>query len=268
MAEYKPRPSAVAPPSRKERRKKKRRNRKNIVSLCILLCCAIVFVTCGVILLAELRAYQVGSDSYESVAGEAIQAAPAGSELPITVDFNALRQQNSDIIGWLYSADTVINYPIVQNSDNEYYLTHLFDGTTNKNGCLFADYRNAGDFSDPNTFIYGHHMRNGTMFASLVKYKEQAYYDAHPIMYLLTPDANYRVELFAGYVTDPLNSVYTLGFADAAQFLSYTTTAKASSTFTNDVVLTPEDHVIVLSTCTYEFNDARYVVLGKLVEVQ
>lgn len=103
------------------------------------------------------------------------------------MDFAALEGVNSDIVAWLYGADTGLNYPIVQAEDNDYYLYRLLDGTWNKNGTIFMDYVNRSDFSDQNTLVYGHHMKSGAMFGALVQYKKQEFYDAHPYLYLYTP---------------------------------------------------------------------------------
>ena len=89
------------------------------------------------------------------------------------VDFDQLRQQNEDVTAWLYLPDSVINYPVLQHGDNDYYLTRQIDGSYNKNGSIFMDYRNASDFSDRNTIIYGHHMRTGNMFGKLVNFKKR-----------------------------------------------------------------------------------------------
>ena len=109
------------------------------------------------------------------------------------VDFAALSRINPDIVGWLYCEGTQINYPVVQGSDDEYYLDHLFDGTQNASGCLFLDSRVDASFSSVHSIIYGHHMRSGAMFAALDGYKRQSFYDAHPTMLLITPDATYEV---------------------------------------------------------------------------
>ena len=85
------------------------------------------------------------------------------------------------MIGWIYSSDTTINYPVVQGSDNAYYLKHLADGTENRNGCPFLDVQNRPDFTDDNSIIYGHHMQNGTMFADISWYEDQNYYNEHPV---------------------------------------------------------------------------------------
>ena len=127
---------------------------------------------------------------------------PEGEPEQVYVDFAALEGVNSDIVAWLYGADTGLNYPIVQAEDNDYYLYRLLDGTWNKNGTIFMDYVNRSDFSDQNTLVYGHHMKSGAMFGALVQYKKQEFYDAPPYLYLYTPQQSYRLDLIAGSVVD------------------------------------------------------------------
>lgn len=131
-------------------------------------------------------------------------------QAPIQVDFDLLREQSADVIGWLYCEDTPINYPLAQAGDNSFYLRRLLDGTPNNSGTLFADSRCARDFSDFHTIIYGHNMKNGTMFGTLKKYENQAYYDDHPILWLLTPQGDFQVELLAGFVTSSTSDAYSL----------------------------------------------------------
>ena len=116
---------------------------------------------------------------------------------PLSVDFEILQKENPDIIAWIYCEDTPVNYPIVQADDNDYYLRRLLDGTWNVAGTLFMDYRNADDFSDWHTVIYGHNMKNDSMFGTLPEYRSQEYYEQHPAWYLLTPTQNYKIELCA-----------------------------------------------------------------------
>lgn len=97
----------------------------------------------------------------------------------------------------LYIGALDLSYPVVQGEDNQYYLHHTYEKTENFAGTLFADKKNAPDFSDPNTIIYGHNMKNGTMFGSLKKFKDQAVYNAEPYIWLLTPDVNYQYEIFS-----------------------------------------------------------------------
>ena len=100
----------------------------------------------------------------------------------------------------------MLNYPVTHTDNNEYYLNHLYDGTYNKVGCLFADYENRADFSDRNTIIYGHNMRDGSMFALLNRYDEQSYFDTHRQMYLVTPKGGYVMEIFTAFAAKPEES--------------------------------------------------------------
>lgn len=182
------------------------------------------------------------------------------STLPISIDFSVLKQENQDIIAWIYSENTPINYPIVQSYDNVYYLHRLINGNYNSSGTIFMDYRNKSDFTDNNTIIYGHNMKSDTMFGTLVKYKDQKYYDEHKDIYLFTPEKNYIIELMAGCTISVNSDIYnfsTLNQQERNQLIE-------KSDFKSDVTLTEEDRVIILSTCAYEYEGARYIVLGKL----
>ena len=180
----------------------------------------------------------------------------------IDVDFKALQEINSDIIAWIYCPDTQISYPVVQGTDNAYYLSHLLDNSYNVNGTVFMDYRGTPDFSAPNNILYGHHMKSGAMFAPLMQYKEQDYYDKHPCMYLFTPKQNYRLELFAGVVVESDDAIYgnDISTEALAQYLS-------QSTFTAKEDIKADCPVVTLSTCSYEFENARYVVLANLIPI-
>lgn len=184
---------------------------------------------------------------------------------PISVDFDALLAKNPDVKGWLYCADTVINYPVVQAADNDYYLHRLYDRSYNGSGSIFIDYRCDGSFQSRIAILYGHHMNDGSMFASLVNYRKQEYYDAHPVMYLNTPDGNYLVELFSGFITAADSAVYVFGFESDEAYAAYLAKMQAFSDFESEIAPTIDDRIVVLSTCTYEYNDARYVVFGRLV---
>jgi sortase B len=207
-------------------------------------------------------------DEPEDMPAESLPDYPAISyTIPLMVDFTLLKEQNPDIIGWIYCADTPINYPIVQTEDNEYYLHRLPDGTSNANGSIFADFRNLADFSDPNTMIYGHNMKNGSMFASLLNYRQQSYYDAHPCLWILTPERAYRVDLMAGYTTPSDGEIYNV-FSTAEEMQSVLSRIMEDSSFCPAEI--PEDiqNIVTLSTCTYEYNTARYVVIGNLVPAE
>ena len=159
-----------------------------------------------------------------------------------------------------------LQWPGDENAQTESYCVITIGGSENSAGSLFADFRNAADFSDWNTIIYGHNMKNGSMFGTLSDYHEQAYYEAHPVWWLFTPEGAYRIELFAGYITAADAEAFSL-LQTRAERDALAETARARSTFLSDLALNDEDRLITLSTCSYEFDTARYVLLGVLQKV-
>ena len=184
------------------------------------------------------------------------------------IDFDELKKINDDCVAWIYIEDTDINYPIVQGSDNSYYLKHLIDGKWNSSGSIFMDSRVSADISDRHSIIYGHHMKNGTMFSRLTKYKEQEYFDEHPEGWLITPEDTYRIEFFAGYVANVKSVAWDLEFESDADFETWIKEAQKQSWFTSPFSPAVTDRILTLSTCSYEFDNARYVLHGIVCEVE
>ena len=184
------------------------------------------------------------------------------------VDFDGLKSVNSDVIGWIYVPDTEINYPIVHTSDNDYYLDHLVDRTQNPAGAIFLDTRNPSDFSDLHSIIYGHHMKNGSMFAALKGYKKQDFFDGHKTGYLITQDAAYSIDFFAGHVANVEENAWQLDFDSAEDFSNWIKSLKDISAFKSDIEPQYGDRIFTLSTCSYEFDDARFVLSGKLTKIE
>ena len=179
---------------------------------------------------------------------------------PITVDFDSLIAKNPDVVGWIYSDGTQINYPVLRGESNDTYIHTMINGEYNSAGSIFMDCHNNPDLSDINTIIYGHHMKNGSMFASLHQYVHQDYYDEHKYMWYLTPDHIYRLDVLAGYVGDAEAEIYTI-FVDQEELDSYLAFAERKSTFTPDYKAETINGIIALSTCSYEYDDARYVLV-------
>lgn len=196
-------------------------------------------------------------------------AEPEVETAPITVDFAALHAVNEDVVAWLYCPDTVISYPVLLGDDNDQYLRHLYDGNYNTAGSIFMDFENHGDFSDTNTILYGHNMSNGSMFGSLANWQEQAYYDEHPVMWLLTPDQDYRIDLLAGYYTSAWSDAYNLFFGYGQPLNDYIAAAMAQSMFKSTAQPQSSSRFVMFSTCadTELVNDERFVVHGMLVPV-
>ena len=220
--------------------------------------------------------YDELSETYVSVAQEPekdttsdaveVDESAADKEVcPITVDFNNLLATNKDVCAWIYSPDTVINYVVVQGEDNNNYLHHKLDGTYNASGTLFIDCECSPNFSGANTIIYGHNMKDGSMFASLHNYVDQSYYDAHPIMYISTPAGDYKLEIFSCFTCDFDADTYTLSFASEAEYSAFLNKMVSQSNVKTNVSVDSSERIVTLSTCTYEYDNARYVVMGKLV---
>ena len=183
---------------------------------------------------------------------------------PVQVDFETLCADNPDVAAWIYCPDTPINYPVVQAEDNEYYMHRLPDGSKSYPGTLFMDYRNTNDFSDWNTVIYGHNMRNGSMFGTLPYYKDASYLEAHSEIYLLTPEGDYVMDVLGGFVTPNDSELYNaLRPEDAEKEGLLKNWLDAAGIDTGKIPL-PEDRLVTLSTCSYEYENARYVLIGKL----
>lgn len=184
---------------------------------------------------------------------------------PIEVDFDALRMENADIVGWIYCEDTPVNYPVLQGSDNDYYLKNSYDGSRSASGAIFIDANNQAGFADCNTIVYGHNMKNGSMFASLFDWADQEFYEKHPIIWLLTPEQDYQIVLMSGCMTSAHSQFYTICQEPCEEFEQYLKDIQAASDF--QPVFQPEGtgNYVLLSTCAYVFDNARYVLFGKLV---
>jgi len=221
------------------------------------------------------KKYTQLSDQYVSSVSDPAAHDPSAPESaavsversPIAVDFSLLQEQNSDVVGWIYSPGTPINYPVVHGSDNEHYLDYFIDGSYTGSGTPFIDCLCAGDFTNQNTVIYGHHMQDGSMFASIRNYRKDGYYEEHPCMYLNTPTQNYRIDIFSGYITEADSDSYFFDFSEESDYLSFLSRMQDKSDFYSSVELGPDDRIVTLSTCSYEYFDARYVIQGKLVPI-
>lgn len=185
----------------------------------------------------------------------------------ISMDFTKLQDINQDIGVWLLSEDTPIDYLVLQAYDNRCYLNHLYTGEINGAGSLFLDYRNTGLFTDRNSVIYGHHMKNESMFHTLEGYKKQDYYDSHPIMILYTPDGDYLVELISGTIEDGMKEFVKFDFENEEDFTEYVNALRSRSTFQSTVEIQPDDRLLSLCTCSYEWSEASYLVVGRLTPI-
>ena len=249
--------------------KGKNRKRSGIVfwiAIIILLC---VIGFSGYKLGTIIYGYLQGRQVYTSIAEEAGAAEGAKAEKDdVEVRFDKLLGKYPDVKAWLYLKDTIINYPVAQGKGNDWYLHHTVDGKWNGAGTLFIDENNSRPFEDFLTIIYGHHMRDGSMFGSLVKYRDEEYYQEHKKLRLYTPEQKYDI-LVIGVCTIPATSeLYKYDFDDDASRAEYISWIEQTTETSCDEHAGTDDRIVMLSTCTYEFDDARLVVFGKLVPDQ
>ena len=205
-----------------------------------------------------IRGYQADKSVYNKISEEA-------GDVEDGIDFDALSKINPDVIGWLYYKDTCINYPVVQGENNEMYLSMLFDRTWGGCGTLFADCITEAPFRQFNTIVYGHHMKDGTMFACLKELRDPEYCAKNPKLELSTPEGKFDLEIWA-FLNEPSDSsIYTTNIKDEEDKQEYLDLAERLASYTTDVEVTTDDRLVMLSTCAYEFENARYIIACKMV---
>lgn len=186
------------------------------------------------------------------------------------IDFTAIRADNEDVCGWITVPDTQIDYPIMQSSraSDDFYLDHNVKGNYDINGAIYIQRLNSYDFSDPNTVIYGHNMRNGSMFQNLHNFRDPAFFESHDTFYIYTPGHILTYRIFAAYRYDNRHILNSFNFADKEVFAEYIASCLNPNSMLRSVregvTVTTDDKIVTLSTC---INDARYryLVQGVLI---
>ena len=184
----------------------------------------------------------------------------------LQVNWSGLKELNPEIIAWVMIPDTKINYPIVQTSNNEYYLNHLFDGTPNDSGAIFLDYLNDPALKGKNNFIYGHNLLNGTMFAGLKYYREKDFFDAHRKVLLATPSMNYQLEVIACLVCDGDDRIRQFIFTDTEDYENYVEMLLGYSVLSEISETGIPENIYCFVTCTDTNYAKRTVIIAKIVE--
>lgn len=235
----------------------------NVITVCLV---GIILVS-GYKIGKTMWDYQVAKSAYTNISEKTAKVDP--KQFTGVVDWKALKKVNPDVQGWLYQKGTVINYPVVQGTDNDTYLHTRFDKQWSGGGTLFVDYRMEKDFRGFNSIIYGHHMKDGSMFRSIRGYtKEEGYYDKHKTLELATPHGNYHLVVFSAFITKATDEdTYKMTY-DEAEKQAYIDRAWEQSELpiTKDSVdVTKSDRLVTLSTCAYDYEEARYIVMCKMV---
>ena len=195
----------------------------------------------------------MSSPAEDAPGAEAKEDAPSG------MDLSPLQEVNADVVGWI-EIPGVLSYPLLQGGDNACYLSHAWNGEENAAGAVFLDFRADAGLGDFNTLIYGHRMRNGTMFGSLTHYKDTDFWQENPSVYLANEDGTRRYDIYAAYETGLTATAYQWEFSEPEEKQDFIRCGLERSVIDTGVTPTPEDTVITLSTCSGGDRNTRWVV--------
>lgn len=210
-----------------------------------------------------LYGYHQGNSQYE-----AVQEIAKVEKEDEGIDFDALQKVNDDVKAWIYLEDTVIDYPVMQTTNNDYYLYHMFNGEENGAGSIFVDYRNENPFRDFNTVLHGHRMKDGSMFKPLVQYSDPEFYKAHKVIEITTPKQKYNCKVFAAATIPADSDLYQFYFYDEEDRVDYLRRLDTVNELSSNVEVDADDKIVMMSTCTAQLDENRYCVFGKLVKAK
>ncbi len=253
--------------SKKHHRGRRNGKKGNIIYTIILVVAIVVFCVSAFQLVKILGGYRAGEAEYKKIQSLAITNIFEQSDIEnaITVDFDKLKEINSDTIGWIrfYPEPSEINYPIVQTTDNDKYLHKTFSENENTLGAIFLNTGNNAEFEDYNSIIYGHYMKDGSMFRKLDEYKDQEFWADNPYFYIYTPDGReITYHIYSVATVKDTDDVYLTGFEDTEAYQEYLDMTKSISLYDTGVEVTTDDTVVTLSTCTSGNDEHRFVVIG------
>lgn len=244
-------------------------------SLTLLL--VLVLAVSGGVLLWKAAERAMGARAYEEalqMAGTdraaALQAAdgaeradPYAAALAET-DLGALREVNSEVLAWVDIPGTELSYPVLQTGDNQYYLNHTWQNEKNSVGAVFMEHTCAPDLTDFHTILYGHRMRNGSMFGMLKHYEEQSFWEEHPQVYLVTDGGVYLYDIFSAFEVGTREIVYRLDLEESGLEEEFISFCLDNSVIDTGIVPEAGDRILTLSTCTGRGHATRWIVQGVL----
>lgn len=206
---------------------------------------------------------------------EAEETVDVLAQLGITVpekslDWESLHAENADIYAWVYIPGTEIDYPVLQHpTEQDYYLDHNLDGSVGYPGCIYTQLRNNKDFTDFATILYGHNMKDGTMFQNLHNYEDQKFFEDNPYIYIYTPDKVYVYKVFAAVTFHDRNILMYYDMEQTSGRAQYINDIRNCNGMTDqhddETVVNTESHIISLSTCIGASPDNRWIVSGVLL---
>lgn len=212
------------------------------------------------------KGYYDGRSEYDKIRDLAVETGKGEDEQEgFKVNFDELLAINPDTIGWIrFSPEpSQISYPIVQGDDNSTYLKKTFSANENTLGAIFLNVDNQADFSDRNSIIYGHRMKDGSMFRHLQDYEEKSFWEANPYFYIYTPDGReITYHIYSVGVVEDTSDTYLTVFHTDEEYQTFLTMTKEVAAYDTGVEVTTEDTIVTLSTCTSASDNHRFVVRG------
>lgn len=228
---------------------------KRMINNILLIICIFIFCISTWKLYGYYRSYKKAKDTYSKIAKENVKI----SKNERKIDFKKLKSQNQDIAGWIYIRGTTIDYPIVQGKDNEEYLHQDFNKKKSSSGTIFLDNNCKKDFTSDNNIIYGHHMKNGTMFAQLLKFREKSFLKKHNEIMIFTPDRTIHLKVISAYAQKAQNKI-PVTFTNDKQKKAYIKKIESMSEQTIKTSRINDSHIYTFVTCSYEGEDNRTYV--------
>ncbi len=247
-----------------------KKRKKNPVFILIFLAALAVFLFAATKLGSTFYRYYDEDSAYRDLESFAEldqpQTGTNESSYVSPIDFDSLAEINPDIIGWIYFETMDINYPIVQGEDDDFYLHHGFYKEDNNSGCIFMDTEGSPDFSSMNAFIYGHNMKNKSMFAKLNQYVEEEFFLENKTFLIYTPTEMRRYEIYSCYQAKLGSDSFTYSFDDPKEYAKWIETVKGRSFYDTGVTPDASDLTVTLMTCTPRGSNYRFLVHGRLME--
>ena len=253
--------------------------RKKIRFLALLIASAGIFVYALIHLIDICQEYKHGADAYKQLENTYVDENKYSGEhrsekedrqdeeskrTYLQIDFGGLYSMNPDIIGWIQIPGADISYPLLKGADNIYYLTHRADKEYGINGGIFMDCHNSADFTDDNTIIYGHNMKDGSMFASLERYQDKSLYREEPYFYIYLPEKILEYQIVSCYDGTVESPVYCYHFSEKADFQNFLKQIQSCASYDVGWQRTDTDKVVTLSTCVNTSENGRYLIHGVL----
>ena len=183
------------------------------------------------------------------------------------LDLEALRDVNPDVIGWILIPDTQVNYPLMAGSENNYYLNHTWNKESYNVGSIFLEHLCTPDFTDFHTIVYGHNMNDGSMFGSLLEYRNPEHLEAHPYVYIRSDQGVFRYEIFSGYFASINTDTYGVGFSSDGTKVRFLDFITEKSLLETDIQPETTDRILTLSTCSGRGSSTRWVLHARLKTV-